>query len=340
MTDAPALRRRKRWPMALGLGGLVVWVAALVAGVVILFATASPVRFNGASKWDEDRLFGSGTDKVALIKIQGEIVPGEGGGGGVLGRGSLGSDDYVSQLRQALEDDDVQSVVIRLDTPGGSVVASDDVYRMVRLLRSRGKHVVASMGDVAASGGYYIASACDAIIANRATITGSIGVIAMFLNLEGTAKKIGAKPVVIKSGPHKDIGSPFRELTAEERAILQKLIDEAYLQFLNAVADGRGMPVDQVRRIADGRVLSGAQAKDAHLVDDFGDVRDAYLKARDLAGITRARFVEYVPPGIGLGSLLGGKVRLGDEIRSAVREAGADLTGLPTRPGLEYLWVQ
>jgi protease-4 len=342
MADAPvvSVRRRKRWPLALGIGGLVVWVAALIAGVVVLAVTAGPTSFSGEHKWSEERLFGSGADKVALIRIEGEIVSGEGGGGGVLGARTLGSDDYVSQLRQALTDDNVKSVVVRLDTPGGAVVASDDVFRMIRALRDRGKFVVASMGDVAASGGYYIASACDQIIANPATITGSIGVIAIFLNLEGTAKKIGAKPVVIKSGPHKDIGSPFRDLTPEERRILQGLIDDAYDQFVQAVSRGRNLPVDRVRALADGRVLSGTQARAAGLVDEFGDVQDAYVAARRLAGIDEARFVQYRPPGFGLGALLGGRLDIGREIRSAVHDAGADLVGLPSRPGLKYLWIQ
>lgn len=336
MTTVPA-RRRRRWPFVLGIGGLVVWVAALIAGIVVLAATA-PGTLGGVRRWDEETIQGDGDGKVAMVRIEGEILPGEGSEG--LFSVSFGADDYVSQLRQALEDDDVDAVILRLDTPGGAVVASDQVFRMVRELGGR-KPVIASMGDVAASGGYYIAAAAEKVIANPSTITGSIGVIAVFLNLEGTASKVGAKPVVIKSGPHKDIGSPFREMTPAERKIVQRLIDEAFEQFVDAVAEGRGLSEQAVRRIADGRVLSGRQAKAAGLVDELGDLDDAFRIARDEAGIDEARLVVYRRPAPGFFSpFLFGRLGIGKEIRSAVRDVGADIVGVPTRPGLHYLWIQ
>src|SRR5688572_14035185 len=150
----PAPPPRSRVPMLLGIGGLVIWVAALIAGVIVLAVTVGPTTYDGTFKWDEELLEGDGPDKVAMIRIEGEIIPGE--TAGVFGQPVLGSDDYVSMLRQAEEDDDVVAVVLRIDSPGGAVVASDDVYRAVRRLKEAEKPVVVTMGDTAASGGYYI----------------------------------------------------------------------------------------------------------------------------------------------------------------------------------------
>lgn len=330
----PPSRKRRRWPLALGIGGLVVWVVALIAGVVALFASALPGVFTGIHRWDEETVLGSGTDKIAEIRIEGEITPGE-GGGGLLGGTTLGSDDYVSMLQQAQDDEDVKAVLLRIDSPGGAVVASDDIYHAILRVKAAGKPVVVSMGDEAASGGYYIASAANRIFANPSTLTGSIGVIAIFINLQGTANKIGAQPVVIKSGLYKDIGSPYRAMTPAERGILQRLIDQTYGQFVQVVSQGRGISADQVRKIADGRVYSGQQAKDLGLVDEFGTVEDAFQWAKQQANVEGARLVVYRSPGIGLGSLLRGKVDVGEQVTQAL----TNVTGVPARPDMEYLWL-
>lgn len=337
MIEPIAPARRRRWPWILGIGGLAVWALALVAGVVTLIATASG-SLGGTRDWAESTVLGSGRSKVAIIRIEGEIVPGQGGTG--LFASGLAADDYVSQLRQAGEDEDVRAVILRLDTPGGTVVATDEVYRAVRALEAAGKPVVASMGETAASGGYYIASGTRMIFANSETLTGSIGVIAMYLNMEGTAQKIGVKPIVIKSGRLKDMGSPYRDITPEERAILQGLINESYERFVGVVAEGRKLSVDAVRKIADGRVLSGEQALRAGLVDKIGGLEDAFEEARRLAGIHgSARLVEYRRPSVGLlGSLFASRINVGGEVRAALRQSGLDLA--PPRPGLHYLWIQ
>mgnify|MGYP001615086616 FL=1 len=147
------------------------------------------------------------------------------------------------------------------------------------------KKVVASMGTVAASGGYYVACASDWIVANPGTLTGSIGVIMEFANLEGLFKKIGVEGVVIKSGKHKDIGSPFRSITKDEKELLQAIIDDVYAQFISAVADGRKMKPEAVKELADGRIFTGRQAKELKLVDELGTMQDAINITARLAGI-------------------------------------------------------
>ena len=185
-------------------------------------------------------------------------------------------------LEQAEEDPFVRAVVVRIDSPGGDVVASDEIYRMLLEME---KPVVASMGSVAASGGYYIACGADHIVAHPDSLTGSIGVISQFVNAEGLMEKLGVEVVVIASGPAKDIGSPFREMTEEEQALWRGIIDEVYQDFVTVVAERRGLPMDQVRELADGRVYTGHQALEAGLVDDLGTLEDAIAKAAELGGI-------------------------------------------------------
>jgi protease-4 len=180
----------------------------------------------------------------------------------------------------------VKAIVLDINSPGGSVGAVQEIYsRILRVKKTKHIPFVALFGDVAASGGYYIASACDKIVAHPGTLTGSIGVIFEVQNMEGLFSKIGFKMDPIKSGAHKDIGSPARPMTPEERKILQDLIDDAYGQFVQAVADGRKMKVEEVKPLADGRIYSGTQALSNHLVDQLGDSHDALMLAAQLGGI-------------------------------------------------------
>jgi protease-4 len=178
----------------------------------------------------------------------------------------------------------VKAIILRIDSPGGGVGPSQEIHREVLKAKTR-KKVVTSMGSVAASGGYYIACASDLIVANPGTITGSIGVLMEFTNIEELFKKIGIKGVVLKSGEHKDIGSPFREMTPDEKKILQEVIDNVHQQFIQAVADGRKMDRSKVTQIADGRILTGEQAKQAGLVDQIGNLQDAIDTTAKLVGI-------------------------------------------------------
>jgi protease IV len=189
----------------------------------------------------------------------------------------------------------VKAVVVRIDSPGGAVAPTQEIFEEIQRSKKT-KPFIASMGSTAASGGYYIAAACDTIVANPGTLTGSIGVIMQLTNLEELMKKVGVRGVNVKSGPNKDIGSPFIPLSPEGREILQSLVDNVHGQFVTAVAKGRGMDEARVRKLADGRIYSGAQAKDLGLVDEFGTLQDAIDVAAKRAGISGEPAVYYSQP--------------------------------------------
>ena len=196
----------------------------------------------------------------------------------------LDSRETVRQLRHFMKNDAIKAVVLRVDSPGGVVAPSQEIYEEVKKFAAK-KKIVVSMGSLAASGGYYISAPATIIYANPGTITASIGVIIKLSNIEALMDKIGIKATVIKTGKFKDSGSPVRELTDEDRAMFQSVIDSTHNQFIKAVASGRKLPEDEVRRIADGRVLSGEQALALKLVDRLGTFQDAIEEAGKLAGI-------------------------------------------------------
>jgi protease IV len=210
-------------------------------------------------------------DRIALIRIEGVI---------------LDSKDTIDELKRYRENPAIKAILLRIDSPGGAVVPSQEIYEEVKKARVEGKKkVVSSMGTLAASGGYYIASASDKIVANPGTLTGSIGVIMELANVEGLMKKIGVESVVIKSGAHKDMVSPFRKMRKEEQQILQNVLNDVHEQFIEAVSEGRGMPIQKVRSLADGRIFTGRQAKQIGLVDELGDLQDAIRITASLVGI-------------------------------------------------------
>lgn len=213
----------------------------------------------------------SSEDRIALIRVEGVI---------------LDSQTTVGELKRFSENPSIKAIVLRIDTPGGGVVPSQEIYDAVKRVRSKSnKAVIASMGSVAASGGYYIAAATDRIVANPGTLTGSIGVIMETANVEGLLQKIGVEGVVIKSGKYKDVGSPLRKMSAEERALLQAVMDDVHKQFIEAVAEGRSMELRAAQALADGRIFTGRQAKEAKLVDELGDLEDAIQLAAEVVGI-------------------------------------------------------
>jgi protease-4 len=207
-------------------------------------------------------------DKIGVVMVEGVITD---------------SIEIAEQLDEFGRDDSIVAVVLRVDSPGGGVAASQEIYDAVIELRKT-KKVVASMGSIAASGGLLVACAADKIVANPGTITGSISAIMQFANFEEVLKKIGVKSSVVKSGQYKDIGSPLREMTPEERVIIQDLIDDIYNQFVDVIVERRNLPKDKVREIADGRVFSGRRAKELGLVDYLGDMSAAAKLAGKLAG--------------------------------------------------------
>ncbi|MFA5976241.1 MAG: signal peptide peptidase SppA [Elusimicrobiota bacterium] len=195
------------------------------------------------------------------------------------------ADDVAKRLHRLSENEEVKAILLRINSPGGTVGAVQEIHTEILRCKAKGKKVVASLGDVAASGGYYLASSADRIVTDPGTITGSIGVVMQFGNLQGLFQKVGVQWEVIKSGPFKDIGSPSRPLTPEERRLLQASIDDAYDQFVVAVSTGRKMPVEKLRSLADGRIYTGRQALAAGLVDELGNQEDAVQVAIRLAGL-------------------------------------------------------
>lgn len=220
---------------------------------------------------------------IGIINVEGVIMGGS--SAGTLLSSGAGSRELMEQLKEARENPDIKGVVIRINSPGGSSPASQEIGEEIDKLRKSGKKVVASMGDIAASGGYWIAAKADKIVANPATMTGSIGVIIDLQNLQELYGKIGVKPITIKSGPHKDMGSTSRPLTTEEREILQSMVDDIYEQFIDVVATGRHMKREDVKKLADGRIFTGRKAMELGLVDQMGNYYDAIELAGKMAGI-------------------------------------------------------
>ncbi len=246
-------------------------LAVIGAFVVVIIAIAIIIALVGS---DSNFDF---SDKVAVIDIKGVI---------------LDPREVNTALSNYAKRDDVKAVVLRIDSPGGAVGPSQEIYREVQRFRTK-KKIVVSMGSVAASGGYYIAAGADKIVANPGTITGSIGVIVEFMNTQELFKKIGLKGTVIKSGTFKDTGSPLRELTETEKKLLGAVVNDIHSQFVEAVAQGRNMKPEDVAILADGRIFSGAQAMRLGLVDQLGSLEDAIDEVARLAGIEGKHSVIY-----------------------------------------------
>lgn len=222
---------------------------------------------------------GKKSGEIALIYACGDIIEGK------SGEGYVGSETISRQIRSAREDDDVKAIVLRIDSPGGSALAAEIICHEVQLAQEQ-KPVVVSMGNYAASGGYYIAAPADVIVASDATVTGSIGVFGLMLNARNAFEnKLGIRVETVRTNPSADMGSPFRPLSPEERTYMQKSVDRVYDTFVKRVAAGRNMSFEAVDRIAEGRVWSGQDAKKIGLVDEIGGVREAVLIAADKAGV-------------------------------------------------------
>jgi protease-4 len=237
-------------------------MAGMCTTVLVVFAVM--VSIVGS---DKPRLTG---EKIGVIEIKGAIVD---------------SQLILYQMKTFRESDAVKAIVVRIDSPGGSVGPSQEIFREIRKTVVT-KKVIVSMGAVAASGGYYVAAAADGIVANPGTITGSIGVIMGFTNFEELMKKIGLAPVVIKSGEYKDTGSPARSMTGRERELLESVTQAIHQQFVNAIVEGRELPRPDVEAVADGRIITGEQALSLGLVDRLGNYEDAVAWAADLSGVT------------------------------------------------------
>jgi len=239
----------------------------------------------------------------------------------------LDSKHAVEQLERFEDDGSIAAVVLRIDSPGGGVAASQEIYEAAKRVRHKGKFVLASMGSVAASGGYYVACAAETIMANPGTTTGSIGVITELINVAELLNKIGVRFDVVKSGKHKDSGSPFRPMTEEDRKLFQSYVDDAYQQFVGVVAEARRLEKSEVLQHADGRVFTGQQALELGLIDLLGTYQDAVSLAAEVTGIEgRPRLVTSHRRKVTIWDLL-----FGDLEEHLIR--------LQTLPVLRYQWI-
>lgn len=261
--------RRAAWVIGTVFGGLFL---CLFGFLVVLFIA---VKSGGSSN-----TIGSGSgERVGIIEVKGAIED---------------SKELLKDMKAFEEDDGIKAVVIRIDSPGGGVGASQEIYEAIKKLRAK-KKVVASMGGVAASGGFYIAMAAEKIYANPGTLTGSIGVIFQIPNVTGVMKWAGVQMNVITAGKLKDAGSPFRDMAPEERQYFEGVLQDVHEQFITDVAEGRSMKPEEVRPYADGRVFSGRQAKEYKLVDELGGLQDAVEGVAQLAGLKGEPKMEYPP---------------------------------------------
>ena len=299
--------RPRTWPQLLRLAtkrnvGQTPGVWQLSTGLVVLalaLMQAACVTINlppGPGALEEHKVSGTGKDKVLMIDVSG-VISSENKDGFYSSPGMLAT--VKEELERAAKHERVKAIVLRINSPGGTVTASDIIYHELKHFKtSRKIPIVASIMDVGASGGYYIAAAADAVLAHPSSVTGSIGVIMLTVNARGLLEKVGVETNAVTSGPRKDMGSPFRAMLPEERAIFQGVIDGFYQRFLQVVQEGRpGLTGETIKKLADGRIYSGDQAKSSGLVDEIGYLDDAIELAKKKAGLLEAKVVTYRRPG-------------------------------------------
>lgn len=278
--------KNKNTLIGCGIVAFLVIMVVMLSAIILVAGRGSHGKIGGVMSH-------VGGDRIGLLYITGVISSGSSTPSGLMGGGSSGSDSIVRLLRKSSENSNLKAIIIRINSPGGSAAASQEVYNEVMRIRKKTDiKVIVSLGDVAASGGYYIASAGEQIVANPATITASIGVIMKYMNFEGLMDKVGMEAIVMKSGKLKDMGSPYREMTEEERELMQASLGNIHEQFIADVAKGRNMDIEDVRKVADGRILTGEQALDAGLIDTIGGLQDAIEIAGELTGLGTSPEVE------------------------------------------------
>lgn len=255
---------------------LIIAIACVVAAIGNWIGSAPPEASPRSS---------GGSADVALLEIYGQISDSATGGSPLSSPTGTNANAVIRQIRQAREDN-VKAVLLLINSPGGTAAASQAIYdELMRLRKETNTKIVAALGDVAASGGYFVASAADHIVANPASVTGSIGVIVRTQNVSPLLDKLGVKSSSVQSGPYKDILSPFRDTSATERNIIEGIVMDSYEQFLNAIVAGRGISLEQLRPLADGRIFTGSQALKLKLVDSLGNSHTALDKTAELANI-------------------------------------------------------
>jgi protease-4 len=321
-------------------GWAILIICVLVAGALLTTmvsdeskkTAADPMIFSTSlGDWQEEVVeqVGSGKTKIVLLDVTGVIID----NGDTTS--AFSSSVLLTQMDQVLTDERVKGVVIRVDSPGGTVIDSELIYDKILELQQAGIKVGVSMGSVAASGGYYIAAPADFIYANPATITGSIGVVFSIPNYQKAADWLGYSETKITSGNMKDIGNPLRPMTNEERAVYQSLVDESYDRFVEIIVNGRNMPKEEVLTLADGRIYSGKQAKQLNLVDELGSLEDSYGAMGDLLNSENYRVVQYQLP-FNFESLFGSFIQSkSDTATELIQQL---LPGLKREPTLLYIY--
>jgi protease-4 len=256
----------------------------------------------------------SPSGEIALVHVNGMLMD---------------SRDIVRQLSDYRHNPQVRGIILRIDSPGGAVAPAQEIYSEIMKLRADNKTVYASMGTVAASGGYYIACAADYVLANPGTLTGSISAVMAFNNIEELTKKVGVKPNIIKSGKFKDVGSPLRAMTPEEQNLLQVVVDDVHEQFVQAISTGRDLPLAEVHKIADGRIMTGQQALKLKLIDEVGGLEKTIeLLAKKLEVIGRPKVIEQKE-----------KTPFLDWLMQGSLSSGIAQTLMPSpHPRLQYVW--
>jgi protease IV len=297
--------RRSGWIIGIVFGGLFLCLFAFLGLTWYAFQGDRGASFNGAPR-------------VGVVEVTGTITD---------------SKKTLKELRDFADADSIKAIVIRVDSPGGAVGPSQEIYEAVRKLREK-KHVIISMGSIAASGGFYIACGGEKIYSNPGTLTGSIGVIFTLLNVQGLLKWAGVQVSPLTAGKMKDAGSPYKEMTPEERAYLKGVLDDVHDQFIQAVAEGRNLTVDQVKPLADGRVFTGRQAKDLKLVDAMGGLEDAVAEAGRLGGIKGQPKMEYPRKERRMLAEL-----FGEEAETLVHGVAARMEDAVGTPGLQFRLV-
>lgn len=293
----PPPRRGTNWAVVIG---IVIAAVVLLSGMMLVILGAAALMSGGGGF----RGFG---ERVGVITVEGVISAA--GEQPMFGPMVGGVRATMEQLRKAAKDDAIKAVVLRINSPGGSAAASQELYEEVKRL-SDAKPVVVSMADVAASGGYYIAAPADKIVANGSSVTGSIGVRMEYLLFYELMERYGVGAGNLTTGPYKDTGSPFRPMRDDERRLLQAVLDDMYEQFVTAVAEGRGMEKAEVRKLADGRIYTGEQALEAGLIDEVGNFYRAVEIAGELGGIEGEPEIKEISSGLGLWDWMGSMERL------------------------------
>ncbi len=291
---------KKRW-LALGIAA-VIFFASILMNSISLLATDDGAMTELFEAGEEVIQEGNYEQKIVVLDIDGTIAD-TGDTSSFLSSEGYHHQTLLNHLDTVAMDDTISGLILEVNSPGGGVHESAEIHRKIQAIKKTGKPVYVSMGSMAASGGYYVSAPADQIYASPETLTGSLGVIMQSYNFEGFAEKYGIEMVTIKSGEFKDIGNSFRDMTDEEKNIMQSLVDNSYSQFVDVIADGRGMSEEEVRKVADGRIYDGRQAMELNLVDELGYLDDAIAGMKKNEKLADAAVVK-LTDSIGFGSML------------------------------------